>query len=179
MHRLLAVGLLVGSFFLITTAESCDGKNPAEKVAAWVARWKNDAALGGELPSRFRPPKIGLSMAAVTTKHDVTEASGPFEALRHEVYGENSEQAARYTKEVLCNWFGWYVEDLTHAVPDESTFLGILLESGLKVALRAPPSQQIQEVNTLFRNAILRARGSTGDASRNEAIAAACSIPLP
>jgi hypothetical protein len=183
VRRLFFAGLIATTFFLITTAESCDGgKTAAEKAAEWISKWKDDPAVRIGHPTEFRiprPPAIKLETAASMTKNDLTEASRPFVTLREQEYDETSERAGEYTKEVICSWFSWYVEDPSHTVPDEATFFKVLLESGLKVTLRAPPSRQVQEATTLLRNAILRAKGDSSEATRNEAVAAACSVPLP
>jgi hypothetical protein len=188
VRRLFFASLIATTFFLITTAESCDGggggglKTAADRVAEWTAKWKEDPAFRIGRPSKFHippPPAIKLEAEASKARNDLTEASRPFETLREQAYDETSEHAGEYTKEVICSWFSWYVEDPTHTVPDEATFLGILLKAGLQVTLRAPPSQQVQEAAGLFRNAILRAKGNSSEAARNEAVAGACSIPLP
>ncbi|HEY4809924.1 MAG TPA: hypothetical protein VIH71_02595 [Solirubrobacteraceae bacterium] len=183
MRRLFFAALIATTFFLITTAESCDGgKTAAEQAAEWVSKWKDDRPIHVGYPSKFRippPPVIKLGAQASRTRNDLAEASRPFEALRELAYKDTSEHAGEYTKEVMCSWFSWYVEDPMHTVPDEATFLEIFLKAGVEVTLRTPPSQQVEEASALFRNAILRAKGNSSEAARNEAIAAACSVPLP
>jgi ornithine carbamoyltransferase len=183
VRRLFFAGLIATTFLLVTTAESCDGgKTAAKETAEWISKWRDGPAVRAGHPTGFRippPPAIKLETAASETKNDLTEASHPFETLRKQTYDETSEHAGEYTKEVICSWFSWYVEDPSHTVPDEATFFKILLESGLKVTLRAPPSQQVQEATVLLRNAILRAKGNSSEVTRNEAVAAACSVPLP
>jgi hypothetical protein len=185
VHRTAVIVSLASSFFLVTAAVSCEdppaAKSGAEKIAEWMGSWRHEADAGTKRPPDFRipsPPAVALSASAQRARDDVASASSTFAALREQVYGEDSE-AAESTKEVMCSWFGWYVEDPTHEVPDETAFLQVFLESGLKVTLRSPPSQQLDEASKLFRDAIIRAKGDPSDTRRNEVIAAACSIPIP
>lgn len=158
-------------------------RSGARALGEWVGLWKGDIRTGAQHPPHLdipAPPRIVLAGVAESIGAEVASASGPLAGLRERVHDETADAAAEYTKSTMCNWFAWYVEDQNHTIPDSAAFERILLKAGFEVVFPdTPPPQQVREASELFRNAIVRAKGDPDAEHRNEAIAAACSIPLP
>ena len=178
---------------MTSTAASCGGggggasreggavKSVVEQLAEWVGLWSDDAERGVRRPPSFEvpaPPPVVLASAATRIQEDVVTAAGPLAALRGRVWKEDAETAANYTKETLCEWFAWYVEDRQHTVPTADDFVFFFAKAGLKINLSVPVSKELQDASDLFRSSILRAKDED-DQGRNAAMAAVCSLPFP
>jgi hypothetical protein len=177
MRRAAVSGLVVVA---LAVPAGCGGKTTTEKLAEWVARWSDDAAHGTKRPPTFhipRPPPVVIGGAASDYGRSVGRSVATLAEQVAEAYRESPEQARAFTKEVLCEWFGWYVQDPNRVVPDSNEFASLLTSAGLKVTFHGgPPPQQVRESADLFRDAIVNAQSETQEV-RNAAIAAACSIP--
>lgn len=152
-----------------------------DELARWVGLWSDDAARGNRRPPKFDippPPEVRLPAVATQIGTDVRKSEPPLSALRARVWDEDAQTATEYTQSVLCEWFGWYVEDPTQRpLQGSDEFLLRFVKGGLEVNLRSPPSQDLEEAIDLFRNAIARGQTEAEDV-RNASIAAACSIPV-
>jgi hypothetical protein len=150
-------------------------------LAQWVGQWSDDAARGRRRPPEFDippPPVVELPTVATQIGDTVHESAPPLAAFRARVWNEDTQTAAEYTQSVLCEWYGWYVEDPTERpVPGSDQFFARFVNAGLKVELHSSPSQELKDAVELFRNAIERGQGELEDV-RNASIAAACSAPL-
>jgi hypothetical protein len=123
-----------------------------------------------------RPPAVVLDAAATQIAGDVRNARPKLADLRARVWNEGTEEATEVTQGALCEWFSWYVEDPYHrTLPDSQTFLFLFAKGALGV--NAWDAQEIRDSVELFRNAIERGQNLEEDL-RNEAMAAACSLPV-
>jgi hypothetical protein len=192
VKRPVATALLLPLLVLPTAGFSCGGGGGAggggggggravDELARWVESWSDDAARGTRRPPKFdipAPPTVALGATATQLGAEVARAEPPFSRLRARVWNENTQTATEYTQSVMCEWFGWYVEDpAERPVPGTDAFLVQFAKSGLKVVLKSPPSQELREAAETFRKAIERGQNSAEDV-RNGAIAAVCAIPV-
>lgn len=177
-------------FAFATIGASCGGGgssekpvlSAAEKLAEWVGLWSDDAARAERRPPLKleipRPPVVALDATATAIAADVKSARPTLADLRARVWNEETQQATEVTQGALCEWFSWYVEDPDHRpLPDSQTFLYLFAKGGLEVELGTSDAQEISDSVELFRNAIERGQNLEEDL-RNEAMAAACSLPI-
>jgi hypothetical protein len=187
--------LLLASFALSSMGMNCGGSTGGggggggtggvggaiDEIAQWIGLWSDDAARGSRRPPEFEippPPAVALPKVATQLGNAVRQSEPPLTALRARAWGEEMQTATEHTQSVLCEWFGWYVEDPTERPVQGSTeFFLRFVKSGLEVELNSPPSQDVEEAVELFRNAIAHGQSEAEDV-RNASIAAACSTPL-